>query len=64
MGSREKMKVTRSSGNVFRDLGFSGDEAERLTTRAELMLHLQKALSARGLSRPRQPNRWAWRNRA
>jgi transcriptional regulator with XRE-family HTH domain len=24
----KKVKLTRSSGNVFRDLGFSGDEAE------------------------------------
>jgi hypothetical protein len=29
---------TRSSGNVFRDLGFTGKEAEHLTLRAELMV--------------------------
>ena len=45
----EKVKLTRSSGNVFRDLGFSGDEAEYLKVRAELMAHLQKAITARGL---------------
>ena len=33
----EKVKLTRSSGNVFRDLGFSGDEAEYLKVRADLM---------------------------
>ena len=45
----EKVKLTRSSGNVFRDLGFSGDEAEYLKVRAELMVNLQKVITARGL---------------
>ena len=45
----EKVKLTRSSGNVFRDLGFSGDEAEHLKLRAELMVNLQKVIAARGL---------------
>jgi predicted XRE-type DNA-binding protein len=45
----KKVKLTRSSGNVFRDLGFSGDEAEHLQVRAELMVHLQKVITARGL---------------
>jgi predicted XRE-type DNA-binding protein len=40
---------TRSSGNVFRDLDFSGDEAEYLKVRAELMVNLQKVITARGL---------------
>ena len=44
-----KVKLTRSTGNVFRDLGFSGDEAEYLKVRAELMLNLQKVITARGL---------------
>ncbi len=43
------MKRTRSSGNVFRDLGFSPDEAEYLKVRAELMANLQKVITARGL---------------
>src|SRR6202795_4586205 len=47
--SMEKVKLTRSSGNVFRDLGFSGDEAEYLKVRAELMVNLQKVITARGL---------------
>ena len=42
----EKVKLTRSSGNVFRDLGFSGDEAEYLKVRAELMAHLLTARPA------------------
>lgn len=41
-----KMKVTRSSGSVFRDLGFSPDEAEYVKIRSEL---LQKVIKARGL---------------
>jgi len=43
------MKRTRSSGNVFRDLGFSPDEAEYLKVRTELMANLQKVITARGL---------------
>jgi predicted XRE-type DNA-binding protein len=46
---KDKVKLTRSSGNVFRDLGFSGDEAEYLKLRAELMVNLQKVITARGL---------------
>jgi len=45
----KKVKLTRSSGNVFRDLGFSPDEAEYLKVRAELMVNLQKVITARGL---------------
>ena len=45
----KKVKLTRSSGNVFRDLGFSGAEAEYLKVRAELMVNLQKVITARGL---------------
>ena len=44
-----KFKVTRSSGNVFKDLGFPKDEAERLRVRADLLIQIQKALKARGL---------------
>jgi predicted XRE-type DNA-binding protein len=45
----EKVKLTRSIGNVFRDLGFSGDEAEYLKVRADLMVNLQKVITARRL---------------
>jgi len=44
-----KLKVTRSSGNVFRDLGFPDEEAEHLRVRADLLIQVQKALEARGL---------------
>lgn len=44
-----KLKVTRSSGNVFRDLGFSPEEAEHLKIRSDLMIKLQKLIASRGL---------------
>jgi predicted XRE-type DNA-binding protein len=42
-------KMMRSTGNVFRDLGFPPDEAEHLRIRADLLLQLQKAIEAQGL---------------
>lgn len=44
-----KAKVTRSTGNVFRDLGFPPEEAEHLKVRSDLMIHLQKLITTRGL---------------
>ncbi len=43
-------KITRSSGNVFRDLGFGREEAEHLIIRSELMIKIEKLLKARGLT--------------
>ncbi len=43
------VKKKRSSGNVFRDLGFSPEEAEHLEVRASLMIQIEKAIKARGL---------------
>ena len=48
-----KLKVKRSSGNVFRDLGFSDEEAEHLKIRSDLMIQLQKVIAARGLTQAR-----------
>lgn len=45
---RERVKVTKSSGNVFVDLGFSREEAEVLAMRAELMARLRTLISERG----------------
>ena len=45
----KKVKLTRSTGDVFRDLGFPPDDALHLKVRSELMLSLQKAIAARGL---------------
>jgi predicted XRE-type DNA-binding protein len=44
-----KIKVGRSSGNVFMDLGFPPEEAEHLKIRSSLMIHLRKVIEARGL---------------
>lgn len=44
-----KLKITPSSGNVFRDLGFRRDEAEHLLVRADLMIQVQKLIASRGL---------------
>jgi predicted XRE-type DNA-binding protein len=45
----KKVKLTGSRGDVFRDLGFSPYEAEYLKVRSELMVKLQKTITARGL---------------
>jgi predicted XRE-type DNA-binding protein len=44
-----KLKITPSSGNVFRDLGFRHDEAEHLLVRADLMIQLQRLIASRRL---------------
>ncbi len=43
-------RIRRSSGNVFRDLGFAREEAENLKIRADLMIRLTKLIEARGLT--------------
>lgn len=43
-----KSGVTKSSGNVFVDLGLPSDEVAVLTLRAELMVALRKLIEARG----------------
>ncbi len=45
-----KTKIRRSSGNVFRDLGLSRDEAEHLKVRSTLMIQIRKLLEARRLT--------------
>src|SRR5712691_5964605 len=49
MPAKSKLKVTPSSGNVFRDLGFSAQEAEHLVIRADLLIQIQKVATARRL---------------
>jgi predicted XRE-type DNA-binding protein len=49
MTQKTKLRVTRSTGNVFRDLGFPPDKAEHLLVRADLMIRLEKELGSRGL---------------
>jgi len=49
MARKSTVRVTASTGNVFRDLGFSKTEAEHLLIRADLLIQVQKAIRARGL---------------
>ena len=49
MPRKNRLKITPSSGNVFRDLGFSREEAEHLLIRSDLMIAVQKALERRAL---------------
>jgi predicted XRE-type DNA-binding protein len=43
-------KIRRSSGNVYRDLGFDREEAEHLKLRSELMIEIRKEIEARRLT--------------
>lgn len=43
-------KLRRSSGNVFRDLGFPAEEAENLRIRSELMARLGRVIEDEGLT--------------
>ena len=49
MPAKDRLRVTPSSGNVFRDLGFSAQEAEHLVIRADLLIQIQKVVTARRL---------------
>lgn len=46
----KKLKITPSTGNVFRDLGFRREEAEHLLVRADLMIETQKIIASRRLT--------------
>lgn len=50
LGSRNENTITRSSGNVFADLGFDEAEALVLTLRAELIASLKQELATRHLT--------------
>ncbi len=43
-------KVTSSSGNVFKDLGFPSKDAEHLRIRSALMAAIRKLVDDRGLT--------------
>jgi len=44
------MRVTKSSGNVFKDLGSERGEAENLRLRSKLMRELEKLIRDSGLT--------------
>ncbi len=49
MAKKSGVRVTSSTGNVFRDLGFSKEESEHLLVRADLLIQVQKAIESRRL---------------
>jgi predicted XRE-type DNA-binding protein len=49
MTKKSAIRVTSSSGNIFRDLGFSKEESEHLLIRADLLIQVQKAIVSRRL---------------
>jgi predicted XRE-type DNA-binding protein len=53
MPARNRVRVTPSSGNVFRDLGFPAQEADHLAIRADLLIQIQKVVTARRLTQAR-----------
>ena len=44
------IELTKSSGNVFVDLGFPAEEAENLKVSSELMDHVINVIESRGLT--------------
>ena len=45
-----RARITRSSGNIFRDLGFSAPEAENLRLRSQLLRRIDDSYRRSGLS--------------
>jgi predicted XRE-type DNA-binding protein len=46
---KNAVRVTPSTGNVFRDLGFSKEESEHLLVGADLLIQVQKAIASKRL---------------
>ena len=44
----ERLKITRGSGNIFRDIGFDAEEAENLKLRADLMIRIEDSYRKSG----------------
>jgi predicted XRE-type DNA-binding protein len=56
MAKKNAVRVTPSTGNVFRDLGFSKEESEHLLVRADLLIQVQKAITSRRLKQAEAAN--------
>ena len=50
MAKKNAVRVTPSTGNVFRDLGFSKEESEHLLVRADLLIQVQRTITLRRLT--------------
>ena len=48
--AKKQAKITESTGNVFEDLGFEGEEAALLKLRAEIVIALETHIAAQGWS--------------
>ncbi len=46
----ERLKITRGSGNVFADIGFSPDEAQNLQLRSDLMSRIERFVKRTGMT--------------
>ena len=46
----KKLKITKGSENIFRDLGFDEPEAENLKLRSDLMIRIEKHVLQSGLT--------------
>ena len=46
----ERLKIERGSGNVFRDIGFSPEEAQNLHLRSELMTRVVQFVKRSGVT--------------
>ena len=46
----ERLKIERGSGNVFRDIGFSPEEARNLVLRSELMTRVERFVKRGGMT--------------
>ena len=49
-GIDPKLRITPSTGNVFRDLGFATEESAHLLIRSDLMIQVQKLIASRRLT--------------
>ena len=47
MAKKSAVRVTPSTGNVFRDLGFSKEESQHLLVRADLLIQVQRTIASR-----------------
>jgi len=50
MARKSAVRVTPSTRNVFRDVGFSKEESEHLLVRADLLTQVQKTVTSRRLT--------------
>ena len=53
-----KTTITRGSGNVFADLGFSPTQAHNLHMRSQLMIELRKFIDKEGLTQAEAAKRF------